>query len=121
MEKGAFVDLTPYETPYIQKSWWLPGWIPIVSSDTGDYFCLDTNPPEAKRSGQVILFLHNRPERPLIAASLRHWFDRITRDLDDGVYTFTEQDGFNGEALMWSALEGKHLLDDIEGRLIAKT
>jgi len=118
-EKGAFIDQNPDATPYIRQAWWHPGWIPFVSSDTGHFFCLDTDPPEIERNGQILLFLQDQPERPLVAGSLQAWFDRIARDLAADVYSYDETDGFNGEAFMRSALEGKHLFDDIEGKLIA--
>lgn len=116
-EKGAFADRAPKPSPYIQKTWWYSAWIPIVTSDQGNYFCLDTDPPDPERFGQVLLFLQNRSERPLIAGSLPAWFDRISRDLESGQYQYDEVNGFNGEAFLWSALEGKHLLDDINGTL----
>jgi len=117
-EKGAFTDRLVKPSPYIRKTWWYSAWIPIVTSDQGDYFCLDTDPPHPDRYGQVLLFLQNKPERPLIAASLEGWFDRIMRDLESGQYQYDEEAGFNGEAFLWSALEGKHLLDDINGTLM---
>jgi cell wall assembly regulator SMI1 len=116
--KGAFDELTPQHSPYLRPVWWHPGWIPIVSSDTGDYYCIDTDPPEADRNGQILLFIQNHPTRPLVATSLPCWFDRIARDLAAGVYTYDEVEGFDGEAFLWSSLEGKHLLDDIEGVLV---
>ena len=116
--KGAFSDLAPEPSPYLRATWWHSGWIPVVSSDTGDYFCIDTDPPEPERSGQVLLYLQEQPARPLVAGSLAEWLDRITHDLSTGVYAYDEVDGFNGEAFLWSSLEGKHLLDDIEGKLI---
>ncbi len=119
-EKGAFAGLEPETPPYIRNVWWHDGWIPIVESGAGDFFCLDTDPPEAKRAGQMLLFLQNRPERPLVAASLRAWLDRIARDLESGIYNYEEETGFNGEALMWSSLTHKHLFDDIEGKLVVK-
>ena len=119
-EKGAFLDRKPNPSPYIRKAWWYSAWIPFVTSDTGHYFCLDTDPPDPARTGQVILFLQNQPERPLIAGSLPVWFDRILRDLEKGVYHYDPETGFNGEAFLWSALEGKHLLDDIPDNLIVE-
>ena len=119
-QKGAFSGLEPKPSPYIHREWWQSAWIPFVSSDTGDYFCLDTNPPDPHRYGQVILFLHDKPERYLIAASLGAWLDRIWRDLASGRYQYNPEEGFNSEAFMWSALEGKHLFDDIGGTLVVK-
>jgi len=116
--KGAFEGLLPEQSPYLQNTWWHPGWIPLVSSDTGNFYCIDTEPPESKRKGQVLLFMQDQPDRPLVAANLAAWLDRITRDLYDGLYTFDEVEGFNGEAFLWSSLEGKHLLDNIPGSII---
>ena len=118
-EKGAFSELTPEKSPYIRQAWWSPSWIPIGTNDTGDYFCLDTDPPDPTRFGQVLLYLRNRPQRPLIAGSVRTWFDRIISDLKAGFYTFDTYEGFNNEGFMKSSLEGKHLLDGLEGKLIA--
>ena len=116
--KSAFTDLSPEPSPYLNNTWWHPGWIPFVSNDAGDYFCIDTQPPESSRYGQLLLFFQDRPARPLIAASLEAWLDRVTRDLSVGIYTYDEVTSFNGEAFLWSALEGKHLLDDIEGKRV---
>ena len=119
-EKGGFAGRDPHDSPYLQHTWWHTGWIPVVSSDTGHYFCIDTDPPDTTRAGQILLFLQSRPERPLVAGSLRAWFDRIARDLAAGVYAYDPEDGFNGEGFMWSALEGKHLFDDTGGTLVVK-
>ena len=116
--KGAFTELEPQPSPYLHHAWWHPAWIPIVSSDAGDYLCIDSDPPQSSRFGQVLLFLHQQPERPLVAGSLGAWLDRINRDLAAGVYAFDKVEGFNGAAFLWSALEGKHLLDDMDDKLV---
>lgn len=118
--QGAYDGLSPDHSPYLVNAWWHPGWIPIVTSDTGGYFCIDTDPPDPQRAGQVLLFFQEQPARPLVASSLTAWLARIILDLQEGIYTFDEDEGFNGEAFLWSSLEGKHLLDAIEGTLIVK-
>ncbi len=106
-------------SPYIKNYWWNPQWIPIVTSGSGHFFCLDTDPPEPDRFGQVILFLHDDESRYLVASSLTAWFERIARDLESGLYKFDPDEGqLNGEAFMWSSLEGKHLYSSIPGRRI---
>jgi cell wall assembly regulator SMI1 len=95
--------------PTIKNYWWNPNWLPIVTSGSGHFFCLDTDPGETGHPGQVILFLHDDPERFLVAESLSQWFEEIAKDLQRGLYTFDPEDGFNNEALMWSALEGHSL------------
>jgi cell wall assembly regulator SMI1 len=118
-EKGAFGTNEPKASPYIRNLWWHPGWVPFVSSGTGYYYCIDTDPIKPERKGQVVLFLQGRPERPLVAANLSLWFERILKDLKSGIYQYDPEMGFNGEGFMWSALEGKHLLDIPGGKLIA--
>jgi cell wall assembly regulator SMI1 len=103
-------------TPAVKGLWWNPGWIPIVSSGSGHLICLDMDPNQAGNVGQVILFLHDDGQRPLIAHNLRAWFVRLADDLERGLYKIVEDaDGyrhFNGHALMWSSLEAKDLYDD---------
>lgn len=118
--KGAFAGMAPKTSPYIREAWWHAGWIPVAGSDTGNYFCVDTNPPEPKRTGQVLIFLQERPERHLVAGSLPAWFDRIARDLETNVYAYDTINGFDGEAFMWSSLEGKHLFDHKNGKQVAR-
>ena len=118
--KGAFEDYQPLPSPYLRRDWWNPAWVPIVSSDTGNYFCLDTAPIEPQRVGQILLFLQDQPERYLVAASLSAWFDQILRDLQSGRYVYDDEFGFNGEAFMWSALEGKHHFDNRPRKTIAQ-
>ena len=117
-EKGAYNELTPQPSPYLKPNWWCQGWLPFVANDAGDYICLDCDPPEHERLGQVLLYLHDQPERPLIAAYLFAWLDRITRDLEAEIYNYDVNDGFNSEAFMFSALEGKHIFDSTTGKLI---
>jgi len=118
-EKGAFSEKKPENSPYLREGWWHPKWVPVVTNDEGDYFCLDTDPPDPNRFGQVILYLQNQPQRPLIASSMRAWFERIARDLAASLYSFDPMEGFNCEGFMWSALEGKHLFDGLAGKRIA--
>lgn len=117
-EKGGFSGKEPVKSPYLRQVWWHASWIPVVASDTGHYFCIATDPPEAERSGQVLLFLQDQPERPLVDGSLRAWFDRIRRDLEAGRYAYDPEEGFDGEGFLWSALEGKHLFEDNRGKRV---
>ncbi len=105
-------------SPYLKNFWWNPHWIPFVTSGSGHFFCLDTDPPKPERYGQVLLFLHDQPQRYLVAGSLGAWFRRIAHDLEAGFYHWDPDHGFNNEALMWSSLEGKHIFDDIPGRRV---
>ena len=110
-KKGVFNELDPKPSPYITRTWWHPGWIPFITSDAGDYFCLDTDPIEPQRTGQIILFLREHPERYLIATSLDDWLALISQTLFAGFFAYDPERGFNNEAFMCSALEGKHFFE----------
>ncbi len=115
VDDGSFDDNTNAETPAIKGLWWNPQWIPIVTSGSGHFFCVDLDPGPEGTVGQVILFLHDDGDRFLVARSLRAWFARLAADFERGLYEIvTDEDGyqhFNSQALLWSSLEGKNLYE----------
>ncbi len=117
VEQEAFGDNTNDETPAIKGLWWNPQWLPIVTSGSGHFFCVDLDPGPAGTVGQIILFLHDDEGRYLIASSLRAWFARLAADFERGRYEIiTEADGyphFNSHALLWSSLEGQTLYNPL--------
>jgi cell wall assembly regulator SMI1 len=115
VEDGSLGDNTNDSTPAIKGLWWNPQWIPIVTSGSGHFFCVDLDPGPEGKVGQVILFLHDDEDRFLVAPSLLAWFERLADDFERGLYEIvTDEDGyqhFNSHALMWSSLEGWRLYD----------
>jgi cell wall assembly regulator SMI1 len=114
LRDGNFGDNTNKSTPYVKGYWWNPKWIPIVSSESGHYHCIDLDPNNEGELGQIILFLHDGDSRFLIARTLSEWFLKIADDLDKGKYKLVDDNGyliFNNEAFMWSSIEGKDLYD----------
>jgi cell wall assembly regulator SMI1 len=77
----------------ISKEWWNPGWVPIADDGGGDYFCLDLAPARGGAVGQVMVFLHDMTERPLIARSYAAWLEKLARGLASGKYVLDEDDG----------------------------
>ena len=67
VEDGTFDDNTNDETPAIKGRWWNPQWIPIVTSGSGHFFCVDLDPGPEGTVGQVVLFLHDDEDRLLVA------------------------------------------------------
>ena len=94
----------------VRPVWWSDKWIPFVSSGSGHLIVCDLDPVDARRSGQVVLFLHDDEKRFVLADSIEAWLDAVARDLAAGVYGVAN-DAFvkNGEAFMPSALEGRDL------------
>lgn len=56
--------------PGVAAAWWHRKWIPILADTAGGYVCLDFAPTSRGAPGQVILFEHDSPHRPLLADSL---------------------------------------------------
>lgn len=65
VEDGAFGDNANEPTPAIKGMWWNPHWIPIVTSGSGHFFCVDLDPGPEGTPGQIILFLHDDEDRYL--------------------------------------------------------
>ncbi|MBN1919825.1 MAG: SMI1/KNR4 family protein [Anaerolineae bacterium] len=117
VEEGAFGDNTNDATPTIKGLWWNPQWIPIVTSGSGHFFCVDLDPGPEGTVGQIIFFLHDDGGRYLVAPGLRAWFARLAEDFERGLYEIvTDEDGyqhFNSHALLWSSLEGRTLYNPL--------
>lgn len=110
VKKGLFAQHNKNEaTPFVKGRWWNTGWIPIAHSSTGDYYCVDTDPSQGGRRGQVILFWHDEMYRPLVAHSLEEWFRHIADDMESGRYDWiTPEDTYrpsNNGAFIQSSLQ----------------
>lgn len=61
---------------------WSPSWIPIAHNGGGDYLCLDTDPEEDGRYGQVLYFWHDWGKR---AVEAEHLFAFIRMCLEEEI------------------------------------
>jgi cell wall assembly regulator SMI1 len=77
----------------VRRDWWATGWIPIADDGGGDYFCVDLAPGKGRTAGQVIVFLHDMDERPLVAKSYAAWLERLAKGLAAGKYILDEGEG----------------------------
>src|SRR5262245_31112603 len=57
-----------------------PSWVPILTNDSGDSVVYETDGP---RSGVLIAYWHDDPDRPLEYASLRDWAATLLGELRD--------------------------------------
>lgn len=53
--------------------WWSDLWIPIAKNGKGDFICLDFDPAEQGAQAQVILYLHDKPTRKVLAPTFLEW------------------------------------------------
>lgn len=77
----------------VRKRWWDLGWVPFASNGGGDYFCVDLAPAAGGAPGQVIHFRHDAEKRTLLAPSLRAFLFDLANGLEDGKFSFHEEDG----------------------------
>lgn len=56
-----------------RRAYYDAGWIPVVAADEDDamFFCIDTVPPEASRTHQIVTMITNDDERAAPWASFR--------------------------------------------------
>lgn len=72
----------------IKADWWNPAWIPFTYNGAGDHLCLDLDPADGGRYGQVIRMWHDDGVRTLEYASFKDWLSGYIEDLEQGRYIF---------------------------------
>ncbi|MFN8256973.1 MAG: SMI1/KNR4 family protein [Bacteroidales bacterium] len=92
-EKGVFDDSVSNPDKGIREDWWNPLWIPITYDGSGNHYCLDLNPDEGGKKGQIIRIWHDSDERELIAPSFEQWMNDFADDLEAGYYVYSEEWG----------------------------
>ena len=51
----------------IKKKWFTRNWLPILNAHTGDYVCVDLDPPHGGNRGQLISWYHDRGPTEVVA------------------------------------------------------
>jgi cell wall assembly regulator SMI1 len=74
----------------VRRVWWNVRWIPIAEDGTGDFVCLDMDPAEGGKPGQLVLYMHDSDERQVIHSSLSEWLCEFADDLERGDYVFVD-------------------------------
>ena len=77
----------------IKNDWWNNKWIPITYDGGGNHICIDLDPTEDGKRGQIIRMWHDSPERELIANSFKEWIGNYSENLNSGKYIYSEYDG----------------------------
>jgi len=71
----------------VRPVWWSEQWIPFAYDGVGDLQCIDLDPPEGGKVGQVVTYWHDRGEREHVADSLNEWLAHLADDLEAGKYS----------------------------------
>ena len=81
---GDFDDCVAEPQDGIANEWWSDGWIPFASNGGGDLLCFDTKPGEGGQMWQIVKFIHDEPERQLVASSFEEWLTLVADAIDAG-------------------------------------
>ncbi|MEE4093659.1 SMI1/KNR4 family protein [Pseudomonas viridiflava] len=73
LDRGDLDEPLGIANPAVLHVWWDPRWIPFASNGAGDSLCLDLAPAAAGRSGQVISYSHEFPQRSVKAPGFSAW------------------------------------------------
>ena len=91
----------------VKNIWGCSKWVPFACSADGHFLCMDFSPAKNGTYGQVITFWYNSPERELIALSFKDFIVEYTKNIQNGVYVYQQEDGCgsivrkDGEPMFW--------------------
>lgn len=75
----------------IKDDWWNTKWIPITSDGAGNHICIDLDPAQGGKRGQIISMIHDSPERELLANSFEEFIKEYVSDLEKGKCAYYEE------------------------------
>jgi molybdopterin molybdotransferase len=81
---GVFVDDGVEPEGPVRPVWWDAAWIPVATSSSGDFVCVDTRPDTGGTAGQMIVYWHADTRRTVLAPSFGDWLERFAADLESG-------------------------------------
>ncbi|MDE4601516.1 SMI1/KNR4 family protein [Sinorhizobium meliloti] len=73
---------------------WSPNWLPLFGSPRGDHYCIDLRPELTNGYGQIIWFLYDEADRPVVAQSIAELLSRIANGVSTGRWALDE--GYDG-------------------------
>jgi cell wall assembly regulator SMI1 len=113
LREGSFDDIGSNDRPKgpIKREHWNAGWVPFTCSDTGDFLCIDLDPPPDGKKGQVIFWWHEWGPYTVVADSFGSLLTQLAHRLEDGVYTFAGEPGM-GERLGYGSA-GQYSFDHL--------
>jgi cell wall assembly regulator SMI1 len=74
----------------IRPMWWNPGWIPLMTNGSGDYYCLDLDPADGGAPRQIVSYFHDETFRHCIAPNIETLLSDIASGLEDGSYVLDD-------------------------------
>lgn len=93
LDSGEFDGISSDPQQGIRSDWWNCRWIPFTHNGCGDHYCIDLEPDDGGRPGQIITMWHDMAERELQAQSFEAWFQKYVSAVVAGEYVHSEDFG----------------------------
>jgi len=93
LDSGDFDGIKSEPAEGIKDDWWNAKWVPITHNGGGDHYCIDLDPTDEGRLGQVITMWHDMGSRELQAGSFREWLEKYIKAVLAGQYVYSEDFG----------------------------
>lgn len=83
-------ELDYIPVPEIKPIWWSSKWVPFTADGCGNCQCIDLDPNQAGKSGQIITMWLSETSRCLESSSLAEWFERFVSRVLNHEFHFDE-------------------------------
>ena len=70
----------------IKRKWFTREWLPVLDARTGDYVCIDLDPPRGGKRGQLIAWSHTTGPTEVIAPDFAALLGAFVAELSEGRY-----------------------------------
>lgn len=77
----------------IKDNWWNINWVPFTYDGNGNSICIDLDPSDEGKYGQIIRVWHDDPLRELLADSFTEWIQDYVSQLENNEFTYSEDFG----------------------------
>jgi cell wall assembly regulator SMI1 len=91
LDSGDYEDYEPDADIRVQPVWWDTGWVPFAHENGCNYLCIDTNPTEKGKKGQIIYYHHEDSQRYVEASSLLDLFVSMLKSFEKGTIAIHEK------------------------------
>jgi ankyrin repeat protein len=81
---------------FTEPNWWSRRWVPFLESAGGNHLCMDMAGSFGRKARQIVEFVHDASDRPILAPDLGTWLDAFVSAIEAGEWK--EKEGmYEGE------------------------
>jgi cell wall assembly regulator SMI1 len=91
LDDGAFASATATAKGPVRPLWWNAKWIPVTFNGSGDLQCIDLDPADGGKIGQIVVYRHDHELRECIAESFVAWLDDLATDMESGKFAIEDE------------------------------